>query len=207
MKGLLLKDYYMAVRYCRAYALIAAVFICVSGVGEGNAFMLIYPVVFCAMIPVTLIGYEERSRWTTYCETFPYSRAQIVSSKYILAVIIVAAVTLLTAAVQAVSLIGSGGLKLVSYMNMLSMLVMIGLAGPGILLPLIFKYGVEKGRIGYYIVIGAVCGIGAVLTMEEPAIMFSIGANWMPAVFILIGAAVFVLSWGLSIRFYESREL
>lgn len=207
MKGLLLKDYYMAVKYCRALALIAAVFIGVSMMGEDNTFMLLYPVIFCAMIPVTLMGYEERSRWNSYCETFPYSRLQVVSSKYLLAAIIIVGVTAITAAAQAVRMISTGGMEVVSYMNMLSMLLMLGFAGPGILLPFVFKYGVEKGRIGYYIVIGAVCAIGAVLTIEEPALMFSISVNWLPAVFLLIGIGVFAVSWRLSVHFYENREL
>lgn len=207
MKGLLLKDYYMAVKYCRAFVLIAAVFIGVSMVSEENAFMLIYPVIFCEMIPVTLIGYEERSRWLTYCETFPYSRSQIVTCKYLIAAICIITVTAATGVTQAVRMISNGGVEFVSYMNMLSMLLMIGFVGPGIFLPFIFKYGVEKGRIGYYIVIGAAYGIGAVLTMEEPEIMFSIGVNWLPVIFLLIGIVVFAVSWRLSVHFYENREL
>lgn len=207
MKGLLLKDYYMAIRYCRAFMVIACVFIGVSTVSEGNAFMLIYPIVFCGMMPVTLIGYEERSRWTTYCETFPYSRSQIVSCKYIFTAIVVVDIVVLTAISQAIRMAGSGTMEFISYINLLSVLFMIGFAGPGILLPFIFKFGVEKGRIGYYIIIGTACAVGAVLTMQKPEAMFSIGANWMPIVCILIGVAIFAVSWWLSIRFYENREL
>lgn len=207
MKGLLLKDYYMAIKYCRPFILIAVVFIGVSVVSDSNAFMMLYPVIICAMIPVTLIGYEERSHWTMYCQTFPYSKSQIVSCKYVLAAIIVTAVTVFTAAAQAIRLFGTGTMAMTSYMNMIAMLVMMGLAGPALLLPFVFKYGVEKGRIAYYIVICAVCAIGAILAMEDQNILYGVSAQWMPVLFWVIGIGVFVLSWRLSIRFYESREI
>lgn len=207
MKGLLLKDYYMAVRYCRAFLLISIVFLVASLFGEGNTFMLIYPIVFCGMMPVTLIGYEERSRWTLYSETFPYSRAQIVSCKYVFTAIVVVCLLLLTAIAQGIRMTAAGTMEITGYINMISVLFMIGFAGPAILLPFIFKYGVEKGRMGYYIIIGAACAIGAVLTMESPEAMYSISAKWLPVICILGGIIIFAVSWRMSIQFYENREL
>lgn len=207
MKGLLLKDYYMAVRYCRAFLLISIVFLVASLFGEGNTFMLIYPIVFCGMMPVTLIGYEERSRWTLYSETFPYSRAQIVSCKYVFTAIVVVCLLLLTAIAQGIRMTAAGTLEITGYLNMISVLFMIGFAGPAILLPFIFKYGVEKGRMGYYIIIGAACAIGVVLTMESPEAMYSISAKWLPVICILGGIIIFAVSWRMSIQFYENREL
>ncbi|MDE7281371.1 MAG: ABC-2 transporter permease, partial [Ruminiclostridium sp.] len=66
MKGLILKDLYMTVKYCRIYLLIAVVFIAVSFVGNDSLFFIFYPCLFCGMIPVSLLGYDERSRWLQY---------------------------------------------------------------------------------------------------------------------------------------------
>ena len=66
MKGLLLKDLYMTMKYCRSYLLIAVVFTAVSFVGNDNLFFIFYPCPFCGMIPVTLLGYDERSHWQQY---------------------------------------------------------------------------------------------------------------------------------------------
>ena len=63
MRGLLLKDIYMAAKYCRAYLLLAVVFIPVSFASSENLFMIFYPCLLCGMIPVNLLGYDERSRW------------------------------------------------------------------------------------------------------------------------------------------------
>ena len=81
MKGLLLKDLYMMRKYCRSYLLIAVVFIALSFASNQNLFFVFYPCLLCGMIPVNLLGYDERSRWLQYSGTMPYTRAQIVSCK------------------------------------------------------------------------------------------------------------------------------
>ena len=49
MKGLLLKDYYMILKYCRMYGLIVLVFVTCSLVDQSNLFMLAYPAVLCGI--------------------------------------------------------------------------------------------------------------------------------------------------------------
>ena len=83
MKGLLLKDFYMAAKYCRAFLLLVIVFLAVSIWGDENVFFVIYPVLIAGMIPVTLYSYDEREKWTLYSGTLPYTRTQFVSSKYL----------------------------------------------------------------------------------------------------------------------------
>ena len=84
MKGLILKDLYMAVKYCRAYALIAIVFLGFSVVNGDNMFFLFYPCLLCGMIPVNLLAYDERSKWLLYSAALPYSKTQLVTAKYLI---------------------------------------------------------------------------------------------------------------------------
>ena len=84
MKGLFLKDWYMMKKYCRAYIVIAAVFIAVSVVSDDNMFFVFYPCMLCGMIPVNLLGYDERSHWVQYSGSLPYTKTQIVSAKYLI---------------------------------------------------------------------------------------------------------------------------
>ena len=49
MKGLLLKDYHMLLKYCRPYALIVLIFGVCSLADGGNLFMLAYPAVLCGI--------------------------------------------------------------------------------------------------------------------------------------------------------------
>ena len=79
MKGLLLKDFYVARKHCKVFVIIMAVFMAISFAGDGDLFFLIYPCFLTGMIPVTLLSYDEHSRWSEYSGTLPCSREQIVS--------------------------------------------------------------------------------------------------------------------------------
>ena len=65
MKGLLLKDWYMMVKYCKAWMLILAVMMGASAFSEKPMLFLMYPVMLAGLTAVTLIAYDERSGWTT----------------------------------------------------------------------------------------------------------------------------------------------
>lgn len=87
MKGLLIKDAYMTVKYCKSLLLICIIFFIAQYFTE-NMFFCIYISVVTGIIPVTLLGYDERSKWSEYTSVLPYSKAQIVSSKYIIGLVI-----------------------------------------------------------------------------------------------------------------------
>ena len=80
MKGLLRKDLYMMGKYCRSYLLLVIVFLCVSVFSSDNLFFVFYPSLFSGMIPVSLLAYDERSRWTQYSGTLNPSSLNIEAS-------------------------------------------------------------------------------------------------------------------------------
>ena len=109
MKGLILKDLYMAKRYFRIYFVLMLVFCALSFVYD-NAFISAYPMVLMAMVPINLLAYDENFRWDRYCCALPCSRAQCVSAKYLIVIIFFAAVLLLTAGVQLLRIVFNGGI-------------------------------------------------------------------------------------------------
>lgn len=205
MKGLLRKDLYMAAAFCRTYLLILVVFLAVGAVNNENSFFLIYPMIIGVMLPVSLIGYDERFKWHVACDALPVSRAQAVSSKYILTLLIVGLVFLLTMLVQAVVMIRQGTPE--KLRELPGLLLPIGLAGPALLLPVIFRLGVEKGRIFYYLLVGVVCAAAVIfssnVTSEDPTAQVQLPGTLL----VLAGAVLFALSWLLAIFLYQRREL
>lgn len=206
MKGLLLKDFYMVKKYCRAIFVCTFIFLAVSMAGSRNIFFAFYPVIITSMIPVTLIGYDERSRWDTYCGVMPYSRSQIVSGKYLVGLILLGAVWVLTAISQVTAAVSGGNPWRDSAVWLFSLLAM-GLLSEGIILPVIFKYGVEKGRLAYYLIIVVffAAGGGMTVLIDENRIAWDGG---LAAAGLLAAAVVvFAVSWKLSIGIYEKKEL
>ena len=207
MRGLLLKDWYMMKKYCRAYLLIAIIFIAVSLVNDDNMFFVFYPCLLCGMIPVNLLGYDERSRWTLYSGALPYTKTQIVSAKYLIGLLAQLAMLLVTGMVQGIKMSMHGTFAKDFPVLMLLMLTVATLSS-SISLPFIFKLGVEKGRTAYYVMIGFVCGASVVASnLFSARLRMEIQPNALLAILALVGVGVYILSWYMSVVFYKKREV
>lgn len=208
MKGLLLKDWYMMKKYCRTYLLIAAVFIGVSLVNSDNMFFVFYPCLLCGMIPVNLLAYDERSRWVQYSGTLPYTKAQIVSAKYLMGLFAQLAMLLATGIAQGLRMHMSGSFRLDDFLVLMLTLLVVATIGSSITMPFIFKLGVEKGRIAYYFMIGIVCAASAVASsLFSGDLQAKMKPNGLLPMLCLVGIGVYALSWYLSIVFYKNREI
>ena len=210
MKGLLLKDWYMIKQYCKIYLVIAVVFAVASvmNANDENLFFVFYPCVLCGMIPVNLLGYDERSRWDRYCGTLPYTKAQLVSAKYLVGLCIQIAMLLVTGAAQAVKMVMEGTFSFDDFIVLMLLLLAMATLSSSITLPFIFKLGIEKGRTAYYVTIGVVCGLCVIVSrlLKEFAWM-EIRPNGFMVCLALAGICIYALAWYLSIEFYKKREL
>ena len=208
MKGLLRKDFYMMVRYCRSMLLILVMFLGVSFVNTDNLFFNVYPCMLCSMLPITLISYDERSHWNQYSMTMPYTRAQLVGSKYLLGLMVNAAavvVSLLTAVLRTV-FFAHDTVVPGDVLSLGSMMLAVSLAAPSLCLPWIFKLGAEKGRLAFYGVIVVMFG-GAAAVSNLSANGVGIPAGFSGP-WILPGmAALYAASWALSLAFYKKKEV
>lgn len=209
MKGLILKDLYLLKKYCRGFLIVIAAFLAAmmfSNSQNEGLFYSLYPCIFCSMVPITLLVYDERSRWNQYSAVMPYTKVQLVSSKYIIGLIVQAAVIPLIAALQAVSMVRRGEFVFGDYMTMLFTDIVISFIIPSVCLPLVFKYGTEKGRIIYFIIVAvlssAVTAVNLIKIEKQVTISFS---GFMPFI-VLAAVGIYVLSWYLSIVFYKKRE-
>ena len=209
MKGLLLKDFYMTWKYCKLYLLIAAFSIVMLFTEEGkDTFFIMYSCILCGLIPVNLLAYDERSRWVQYSAALPYTRGQIVSSKYLIGLMAQTAMALVIGLAQAVKTAMYGGFFQAGELLAAPLTALaLTCALSSIIFPFVFKLGVEKGRIVFYVMTGVMCG-GSVLAadlLSSPS-----GAQTMMSVFpvfVCCGGLIYALSWYLSIIFYKKREL
>ena len=198
----------MMLKYCRTYLFISVIMIAISFVGGNNLFLAFYPCMLCGMIPVSLLGYDERSGWLRYGESLPYTRAQIVCGKYLIGLLAQTAMLIITGAVQAARLSMGKPFDFKEYIILMILLVSMSLIASSISLPLMFKMGVEKGRMAYYFMVGIVCGgsilLSNMLAGETSAeIKFDVA---LPIVFV-VAIGIYLLSWYLSVVFYKKREL
>ena len=172
--------------------------------------MLRQALLFCGTIPVTLLGYDERSGWVQYSGTMPYTKIQIVSEKYLISLFAQLTMLVATGIAQAVKMTLTGGFILGDFAVL--MLTVSTLAS-SIPLPFIFKMGVEKGRVAYYVMMGFVCGASALISgflKGQPAA--EIKPNWVLEILAVIGIGTYFFlgicpsSFIKSVKFNKSLQ-
>lgn len=200
MKGLLMKDFYLLVKYCKMYLFIAVIFIGVSLVKDNNTFFMYYPCLLASVLPVSLYAFDEKEKWCNYCGTLPVSKPKYVFAKYIFGLIIVAIITLLVTVVQALKM---EPIRVSDCISIAAELLLVGLIPPSVILPFIFIFGAEKGRIAYFVAIGLV--VAVTVGMEQVSLpeigIFSLPFALLPAF------GLYLFSGMLSSFFYQKREV
>ncbi|MDY4105062.1 MAG: ABC-2 transporter permease [Oscillospiraceae bacterium] len=208
MSALLLKDLYMIKRDCRGNVILCLVF-AVAGIAGNSIFFAIWPLLFCALIPSTLLGLEEQAGWQAYADTMPWSRKTVVTEKYVLTLSLSVCVTVLLTVVYALTGalgrtgIGPGDLLIVG-------IFVLGMLPASFMLPVTFKFGMVKGRTAYMVclmVMGALLGILSSLSGEVTDFLTAGPQTLLLALLIAIPTVLFAASWVLAVKFYEAREL
>ena len=192
MKGILLKDMMTLKRTMLLY-LVLIVFFAVSNGGSGAAFAMFYSIA----MPVNMIAVDERSRFDRLMPMLPVRRIDCVLDKYIGAwgCLALAAVGIVGESVKAGALVLS---------PVILPAVAVCLVSQAITLPLLFKFGVDQGRMIYMIAIIVMAGLlGALGSLIDG--QFFVPAQWLTALALLAGVALNAGSILVSERVYLGR--
>lgn len=155
MKGLLLKDYFTLLKQLRFYLVFLLIFTIIPNMNLSSI-----AIVYAAMLPITVIAYDERSKWDQLAAMMPYSKRELVFGKYLLGYIGVALFSIITLVLQvAVGLIGKNGFSTEQGMTIL-VTAAAALVLLAINLPFMFWLGVERGRVVFMIIIGVTVFLG-----------------------------------------------
>lgn len=208
MKALIQKDLMAVWKYCRIYVLMCAVFLFGSVFTDEYGFLRLYPLLFMGMLTNTLIAYDERDKWEKLAITMPLTRRQIVSGKYLVGLILQAAVLVLTVLVQWLKLHLRGTFAWESFAMDMALLLAMTVAAPSLMLPAVFKNGSEKGRLSYLITMGVSFGLGVSgsMILEELdllCVQVEVPLMGLAAAVVLL---LYPASWCLSVHWYEKRE-
>jgi ABC-2 type transport system permease protein len=204
MKGLLFKELYNLEKQARSLLLVFAFYLFFSLIGEtGNMFGGVV-FIMMVMLVITSLAYDERSRWDRYALTMPVSRKEIVLSKYLLGLILLTFALLIN--IIFLILFGSSPLGEVFILTL--SLFGIGLVSLSIILPLMYKYGVENGRLLLILVLFV--PMAAVLLIVRMGLLAPPGETFIRALPIIIpGILVLVVSLSIlvSLRIYQHKDM
>ncbi len=210
MKGLLLKEWLVIWKQGKLMILLALIYGVMAVMGSGY-FFAGFSVVFLSMLPITVMGFDERSKWDHYAVTMPYSRKDIVLSKYIFSIICSLAATIIFIIATIINwFIGKEPVDFSSLITQSILMLSLGLFFSTVNLPIMFRFGVDKGRMWFILLtVLLVGGLGGLLSLFE-AKEVDIGnliQRLTPFVLPVITAGLLAFSAYLSIKIYEKREL
>lgn len=151
MKGLLLKDFYLLIKYCKLY-LFLPIFIgglsFLKGVGGDKvSFVILYPCLFASMIPINLLSLDERSGWEFYGKTLPCKSWMPVVSKYLFGLFGQVALLLLSLLIEALRVQIQGTSDGAIPFGMIAVFSVFLLLPASLFYPFLFRFGTEKGRL------------------------------------------------------------
>ena len=204
MKGLLLKDFYTLVTQARIFLLLVLVFSLMPGYSMAS-----FAVVYAGLIPITALAYDERSKWDSLAAMLPYTPRQIVASKYVLGYICVSGASLLALVLQVAASLVKGQAYATEALIYILLMAGVGVIFLAICLPFMFRYGVEKGRVFFIIIIGVLMSAVALLGENVRAWLQALsGSLWTFLALVLLAAlALSLASMRLATRLYARREL
>ena len=215
MKSLILKDLFNIGHNAKSMLFILVVFavalIPFSGV-EGYIFVC---AILCSMMIVTTFSFDDNSKWTRYAMIMPVSKKELVVGKFVVLAIFCAVGSLFGLVIGSIG--GSAMRKITFDFAGIGELLFLALAAWAISLifgsmsiPLVFKFGAEKGRVlllvSFLIPAGICFGIYQLLAMLGVELTDQL-------VFILLCCSpILALAWcyvmyQISYRIFSRQEL
>ncbi|MBQ1519828.1 MAG: ABC-2 transporter permease [Ruminococcus sp.] len=211
MKGLLTKEFIVFLKTARTQIFIILMFI-ILGILMKNTMYIMFVPLLLPMIAKQGLTVDEISKWDKYSACFPVDRKKIVTSKYLLIFIISIAAFIITA----ISLLVIKNIKpdpenpvgrITPY---LAAAAAESLILPSLSLPFDFKFGTAKGKVMYFIVTAFAAALLSATTMlpDKQSILSKISnPSLIITLAFCISAVVFIVSWLISTKIYEAKEI
>lgn len=202
MKGLIIKDLINLKKQAKVFGFLMAFYVFLAIAMENAAMFGGIITILFAILPITALSYDERARWDKYALTMPISRQDLVIGKYLLGGIFMGLAFLIYLMFGLIT-------RMETPFNVLlisAALMGVGLVFLAILLPILFKWGVEKGRflmIAVLAVPTAAIVVTSKLGITPPSerMLHTVAFLSPFIVLIILAGSIF-----LSVRVYMNKE-
>ena len=216
MRGLIEKDLRLTLHRKQTLLVFLMMAVIMSFSMEGS-FIVGYMTMLAAIIAVSTISYDEYDNGFAFLMTLPFSRKTYVREKYIFTLL--AEITAWIISVifyYVVNMIKGVRIDLLSEAPVLLMYLPLLFLMACMMLPIQFRFGAEKSRTAYFIVIGGLVvllfivfkligsGDGSIDIIETALsfLLSPVGIITVTAVFLILVA----VSYLLSVRIMEKKE-
>ena len=205
MLGLIKKDFLIIKNNLKLIIVMLMVFFIMALGGQFNISFI--PTFIIVMLFISTFSYDEYNNWDAYAITLPGGRKSIVKSKYITSLFL----TLLSAVITfllncLISVINNTDVNefISSLLGSICAIVII----QSIMYPLIFKFGMEKGRIVLFILVFVMVGVISLLKniIKTPNILVVLFNDYWFIVIPIILVISLLISYKISEKIYLKKE-
>lgn len=163
------------------------------------------------MIMISTFSYDVYNKWDAYVCTLPNGRKNSVKAKYIATLLLIFITTIIITIIMMI--ISYMNIGVIDYESILSNVIGSVFATTLIqsfMYPSIYKFGVEKARIGVFIIVFLVVMLGAILSnfIEIESVLQSLVflEKYMVIILIVIIILMLLISYKISERIYSKKE-
>jgi len=162
MKGLLIKDLRLLLNQKKFFVLVFVIGFLFFLNNDTPEAAMGYITIISSMLVITTMSYDEFDNGLSFLMTLPITKSSYIWSKYILGVILSAAMSLFTALV-AIFMFKMRGIPypLPSFFHSGLLFFGMALLFLSIMIPVQAKFGAEKGRYAKLVIIFVAIGVGA----------------------------------------------
>ena len=165
MLGLIKKDLLMIKSNLKLVIIMFVVFILLAMNGNGNFTFI--PSFISVMLFMSTFSYDEYNKWDAYAITLPNGRSNIVKSKYIATLILIFCSILVTLITCIILGYVNQNFECKAIIEILLGCFFAVVLIQSIMYPFIFKFGIEKSRIGIFVVIFSLTFIISIISKQN----------------------------------------
>ena len=208
MIGMIKKDLLMIKNNYKAIIVAMVLFVFYSITFEMN--MTFFLPFMGLMLCISTINYDEYNNWHTYATALPQGKINVVNSKYITTIGITLVLTVVSALVSIIISSVRGTINISeSFSTIMGELLAI-IFMMSILIPVLFKYGQEKGRMAMIIIGMLIFGIvflfKEIIHIEISSNIINFLDTYLPIIFIVLSIFLLSISYYFSKKIYLRRE-
>ncbi len=209
MIGFIKKDLAMIKSNFKLLGILIIVYTVMGLLGEMDvSFILPF---MSVMIMISTFSFDNYNKWDAYSISLPNGRKNSIKAKYIATIFMILVVSVITTILSFV--ISYANTKTINYEQIL--VSMLGTIFGTLLVltfmyPIIYKFGIEKARIGIFIIVFGLVIIGSFiaqyLDLSFIAKLLSFLENYLVIILIIITILMVYISYKISEKIFMKKE-
>lgn len=202
MLGLLKKDIFTLAKQLKLFLAIIVIWSLIPGFSVTG-----FAIIYAGLLPITAAAYDERSKWNTYASMMPYSAFDLVFSKYLLGYTCILIASVLSVLSQYLVSLFTGSEYSADGRITVILIIAVAVIILAVNLPFMLLFGVEKGRMFFFLLIFASTFAATTLGKQNNLSLGTFDFTKISLICIVLLAAIVIniISVFVTTKLYEKK--